>query len=99
MDLVGYRGTPPYSDYDRTFLPRLPTKTKNREMDECREALRTSSEVYGKFWVDSEHTTTTQSPTVAQSPAHRGLTDPAASRPHQQPRRCSRSLPNFPYVC
>ena len=94
MDFVGHHKAP-YFDYDRTFLPQLPTNMKNRNMEECRQALRTSSEEYGKFWIDDvvrdDDTPTaigTQSPTRDKAPA--------ASRLHQP--RCSWSLPNFSYV-
>ena len=81
-------------DYDRTFLPQLPAKVKNRHMEEWRQALRTSSEVYGQFWVDEGGAT---AGTSGRSPSSAHVTDQLApsSRPHQ-PRW---SLPNFLYTC
>ena len=82
-------------DYDRTFLPQLPAKVKNRNMEEWRQALRTSSEVYGQFWVDEGGATA--GTCSGRSPSRAHVTDQLApsSRPHQ-PRW---SLPNFLYTC
>jgi len=98
MDYVGHRA--PYFNYDRTFLPQLPTNVKNRNMEECRQALRTSSELYGKFWIDDVAGESGIRPTAIGAPSPTRVTDRAlAATSRYQPPRCSWPLPNFPYVC
>jgi len=57
-------------DYDRIFLPHLPTNVKNRSMDASRQAMRTTSEAYGKFLVEDPANVSDRLAANALSPVH-----------------------------
>ena len=46
------------SQFERSYLPYLPRKLKNKSLDRSRQNLNTSNEAYGRFW-------TTTAPSVA----------------------------------
>ena len=93
MAFNGYKAS--FINYDRTFLPQLPKNVKNRNMEESRLAMQTSSQEYGKFLVRDDVNVDGRSTANALTPIY--VTRPTPAVIAAASRR-PRPLPVFPYV-